>query len=234
MNSRVVMSKDIFATSGLNYQETENHLQRIDDAFDVMTELLQEARQCISKSIFIAAESMYDCFAEGGKVMVCGNGGSAADAQHFAAELVGKFKDPERRGLPVMALTADSATLTAWSNDVGYDDIFARQVQAFACPGDIVLGISTTGRSRNLIRAFEMAREEKVACIALLGGDGGDTLSLADVAIVVPASDSQRVQEVHMLVLHLLCELVEDRLTCADRSPQREPIHSSNGNAISG
>lgn len=233
MNSSVVTSADVFATSRLTYQQTADHLRRIDDAFDVMAKLLQEARQCMSRSIFVAADALYDCFAEGGKVMVCGNGGSAADAQHFTAELVGKFKDPERRGLPVIALTADSATLTAWSNDVGYEDIFARQVQAFASPGDIVLGISTSGRSHNLIKAFEVAREEQATRIALLGGDGGDTLPLADVAIVVPASDPQRVQEVQMLVLHLLCELVEDRLTRADRSLQPEPLHSSNGNVSS-
>ena len=108
-----------------------------------------------------------------------------------------------------MALTADTTFLTAWANDVGYDYVFSRQVETFAAKGDLLLGISTSGRSRNLIEAFKTARAHQVCCVALLGGDGGELLGLADVAVVVPTSDTQRIQEVQILVLHLLCELVE-------------------------
>jgi D-inositol-3-phosphate glycosyltransferase len=110
-----------------------------------------------------------------------------------------------------MALTADTAFITGWSNDMGYEDIFARQVQAFGQPGDLLVGISTSGRSPNLIHAFKTARALDIDCVALLGGDGGDLLALADIGIVVPSSNSQRIQEVHTLILHLVCELVESR-----------------------
>jgi phosphoheptose isomerase len=152
------------------------------------------------------------CYTRGGKVLICGNGGSAADAQHFAGELVGRFKISERPGLPALALSADTAVLTAWSNDASFDDIFARQVQAFGRPGDVLVSISTSGRARNVVNGMAAAQREGLRTIALLGGDGGDARALADLPIVVPAKDTQRVQEVQILVIHLLCELVEERL----------------------
>jgi phosphoheptose isomerase len=160
-----------------------------------------------------AAQEIGACFARGGKVLICGNGGSAAEAQHLAGELVGRFIQPNRAALPAMALTADTAVLTAWSNDTGYDHVFARQIEALGQPGDVLVALSTSGRSRNLIKAFEAARRCRMICIALLGGDGGDAWSLVDISIIVPSSDSQRIQETHLLVLHLLCELVETGLT---------------------
>src|SRR5215213_416563 len=181
----------------------------IAEGFDSAVQTLQRSRQVLEKPILEAARLMTTCLGQDGKLMVCGNGGSAADAQHLAAELVGRFTSEERRGLPVLALTAESAFLTAWANDVGYDQVFARQVEAFGKPGDLLIGISTSGRSNNVIEAFSLARQMNIQCLALLGGDGGDLLPLADAAILVPAWSTQRVQEVHTLVLHLLCELVE-------------------------
>jgi D-inositol-3-phosphate glycosyltransferase len=149
---------------------------------------------------------------------VCGNGGRAADAQHFAGELVGRFKIPGRRALPVLALTSDTAFLTAWSNDIGYEKVFSRQVEAHGQAGDVLIGMSTTGLSPNLIEAFNAARELDIACIALIGGDGGELVSLADHAIIVPSSNTQRVQEVHLFIIHALCELVEERFAPEDLS----------------
>jgi D-inositol-3-phosphate glycosyltransferase len=184
----------------------------IDYSFADAISALEKSRQTLAPAIVEAATAIGACFALGGKVLVCGNGGSAADAQHFAAEFVGKLRCSQRSGLPVIALTADSSFLTAWANDVGYEYVFSRQVETFAQPGDLLIGISTTGRSRNLIEAFKTARAAGIHSIALLGGDGGELLSLADLAVVVPATDTQRIQEVQHLVLHLLCELVEGQL----------------------
>lgn len=148
-------------------------LTLIDNSFSDAISALEKSRQ-IATAIFEAAAAISTCFALGGKVLVCGNGGSAADAQHFAAEFVGKFRISERPGLPVMALTADSSFLSAWANDVGYEYVFSRQVETFAQPGDLLIGISTTGRSHNLIEAFKTARAAQIYSIALLGADGGE------------------------------------------------------------
>ncbi|MBW4502113.1 MAG: glycosyltransferase [Scytonema hyalinum WJT4-NPBG1] len=184
----------------------------VDDSFAAAIAAMEKSRQTLKTTILEAAEVLLSCFSLGGKVLVCGNGGSAADAQHFAAEFVGKLRCSKRAGLPVIALTADTTFLTAWANDVGYEYVFSRQVETFAQPGDVLLGISTSGRSRNIIEAFKTARCSHINTIALVGGDGGELLPLADLALVVPATDTQRIQEVHHLVLHLLCELVEKQV----------------------
>lgn len=188
---------------------TETTLHR---SFQSLILSLQTAQTALSPAIETAAQRLSTCFASGGKVLICGNGGSAAESQHLAAELVGRFRCPHRAGLPAIALTADTAVLTAWSNDVGYAEVFARQVQTLAQPGDLLLGISTSGRSRNLIRAFQVARQQNLASLALLGGDGGPLQTLADLVLCVPATDPQRIQEVQLLIVHLLCELVEEQL----------------------
>jgi phosphoheptose isomerase len=121
----------------------------------------------------------------------------------------------------VIALTADTSILTAWSNDVGYDEVFARQVEALGRPGDVLIGLSTSGRSRNVVRAFEAARALGVRTVALLGGDGGAMAPLADVAVTVPSADTQHIQEVHLVVVHVLCELIETRLLAAVPAPAR-------------
>jgi len=187
----------------------QSALSLIDQSFDAALAAIERSRRQLGPAILKAAQAINTCFASGGKVLVCGNGGSAADAQHFVAELVGNFRSSSRVGLPALALTADTAFLTAWANDVGYEYVFSRQVETFGSRGDLLLGISTSGRSRNLIEAFVTARGRSVSCVALLGGDGGELLNLADVAVLVPASDTQRIQEVQIFVLHLLCELVE-------------------------
>jgi phosphoheptose isomerase len=195
----------------LNPQQSEDEDNRavISQAIEAAMDTLQQSRAILEKGLSQASELVISCLARGGKLMVCGNGGSAADAQHFSAELVGRFTSMERRGLPVIALTADSAFLTAWSNDVGYERVFSRQLEALGRPGDLLIGISTSGRSRNLLEAFTTAREMEIDTLAILGGDGGDLISLSGLALVVPSWNTQRIQEVQILALHLLCELVE-------------------------
>ena len=186
-----------------------DELAIIHNGFQSAQTLLQSAQHLLTQPILRLAQDITDCFAAGGKVLVCGNGGSAADAQHFAAELVGRFQTPNRPGLPVLALTTDTAVLTAWANDVGYDKVFARQVEAFGQPDDLLIGISTSGRSPNLIEAFSTAHDYGLRCAALLGKGGGALLTLADTAIIIPSTNAQRIQEMHILTLHLICELVE-------------------------
>jgi phosphoheptose isomerase len=184
----------------------------LDHGFESILSAVKQSQQRLYPAIQTASQAMSTCFSRGGKLLICGNGGSAADAQHFAAELVGRFCCPHRAGLPAMALTADTAFLTAWANDVSYDAIFARQVETFARPHDLLIGISTSGRSRNVIHAFEAAKRLNLTTIALLGGDGGELSAKADVSLVVPAFETQRIQEVQILIIHLLCELIEDQL----------------------
>jgi len=211
----------LVASQPVQHHEADQ-LEVIDRGFDELFAVLQEARRRIRGSVSEAATLLGACFAQQGKVLICGNGGSAAEAQHCAAELVGRFKRPDRPGLPALALTADTAFLTAWSNDSGYEHIFARQIEALGRAGDVLLGISTSGRSRNLIQAFQTARRCGVRSISLLGGDGGEVRSLADVAIVVPSNSTQHVQEVQLLVIHLCCELVEERLAAG--LPVERPV----------
>ena len=149
---------------------------------------------------------------EGRKLLLFGNGGSAADAQHIAAELVGRFLR-ERRPLPAIALTTDTSALTAIGNDYGFDDVFARQVRALGARGDVALAISTSGRSPNVLRAVEAARDAGLRVVALTGGDGGALAAAADVTLRVSASTlSARIQETHILIGHVICELVDQRL----------------------
>jgi D-sedoheptulose 7-phosphate isomerase len=145
----------------------------------------------------------------GGRVLAFGNGGSAADAQHFVAELVGRF-GRERRGLSAIALTTDPSVLTAVSNDLGFASVFRRQVEAHGRPGDVALGITTSGRSPNVLEALRAARQRGLVTVGLTGDGGGEVRGLVDHLIAVPHPDTQRVQEVHAMVLHVLCQAVED------------------------
>jgi len=145
----------------------------------------------------------------GGKVLVCGNGGSAADSQHIAAELVGRFKK-ERRGLAAIALTTDTSILTSLSNDYGFDRVFERQVEALGRKGDLLLAISTSGSSRNVLKAAAKARECGLTVAGFFGKNGGDILPHCDLAFLAPETDTPRVQELHLLAAHIICELVED------------------------
>jgi D-sedoheptulose 7-phosphate isomerase len=165
-----------------------------------------------SASIAAAADLITNCFRSNGKVLLCGNGGSAADCQHMAAELVGRLtNEKDRPGLPAIALTTDTSFLTAYPNDVGFDGVFARQVQALGSPGDILIAISTSGRSRNVLTAVEEARSKGLSIVGLLGEDG-PLATAADIAIRVPTDDTQVIQQVHLAVEHLICHLVERAL----------------------
>ncbi len=203
--------EQVLAEAQPDHGEEADGLAVVDRGFDGAITVLEESRRRLRPAILDGAVLLGRCLLQHGKILVAGNGGSAADAQHLASELVGRFKDPDRPGLPVIALTADSAILTAWSNDSGYEQVFARQVEALGRAGDVLIVISTSGRSRNLVQACEAARRQGMRCLALLGREGGDLRAPADVAIVVPSDDTQHIQETHILIIHLLCELVECR-----------------------
>ena len=152
-----------------------------------------------------------DCLQAGGKVLACGNGGSAADAQHFVAELVGRMSR-ERQSLPAISLSTDPSVLTALGNDYGYDSIFARQIEGLGRPGDILMAISTSGHSPNVLRGVEAARQRGLHTVALLGEGGDPLLGDCDVCIHIPSRNAQRVQEVHTAVLHAICDHVERQI----------------------
>ena len=169
------------------------------------------ADACLDQ-ILAAASTLCECFKAGNKVMICGNGGSAADAQHMAAEFVNRLsKDCERPGLPALALTTDTSFLTAYANDYGFSGAFERQVMTLGNPGDVLIAISTSGNSENLIRAVSASRDQRVRTIGLLG-EGGRLTALVDQAVVIPSVDTQQVQEVLLAVEHTICSLVEDYL----------------------
>jgi D-sedoheptulose 7-phosphate isomerase len=155
-----------------------------------------------------AAEAIANCFQAGGKLLTFGNGGSAADATHIAGELVGRFR-LERRGLPAISLSDNASAVTAIANDYQFDRVFARQIEALGCKGDVALGISTSGRSSNVVAGLEAARARGLVTIALTGGDAGRMPEAADLCIVAASSETPRVQEAHTLVAHVVCELIE-------------------------
>ncbi len=163
------------------------------------------------EKILSAAERITVAFRAGQKLLVFGNGGSAADAQHLAAEFVNRFR-LERKPLPAIALTTDTSILTAIANDYDFAEVFSKQVEALGSPGDVALGISTSGRSPNVIRALAKARERGLFTIGLGGGDGGRLPEVSDLLILVPSSETPRIQEGHLFFIHLVCELVEEAL----------------------
>ena len=170
--------------------------------------VMESVKGELAPKIAAVADLLADALGKGKKLLVMGNGGSAADAQHFAAEIVGRFK-MERRGLPAVALTTDSSILTAIGNDYGFEQIFRRQIEALACEGDVVVGISTSGTSRNVHGALLLARELGCRTIGLLGKDGGTIREIVDVDITVSCDDTPRVQEGHITIIHIICDLVE-------------------------
>jgi D-sedoheptulose 7-phosphate isomerase len=180
---------------------------------DSMT-ALQDAMETLSPRIAAAAQRMGQALLADRKILACGNGGSAADAQHFSAELLNRF-ERERPGLPGIALTTDTSTITSIANDYHFDDIFAKQVRALGQSGDVLLGITTSGNSPNVLRAIEAAHERNLVCVALTGRDGGKVpplLTDEDIHICVPTSSTARIQEVHGLVIHCLCDLIDYQL----------------------
>jgi D-sedoheptulose 7-phosphate isomerase len=176
-----------------------------------------------SGPILEAARLMTEALASGHKLLICGNGGSAADAQHIAAEFVSVLsKDFLRPGLAAIALTTDTSILTANANDFGFGGIFERQVQALGRPGDVVLGISTSGNSENVLRAVQYARAHQMCTVALTGGDGGKLAQAAQISICVPSDGSQFIQESHIMLGHILCDLVEQALVYEEGGPKGE------------
>ena len=192
--------------------------QRILGHFSESADLKMQAATQLAQPIAQAVDLMFMALSNGNRILACGNGGSAADCQHFAAELVGRF-ERERLPLPAMALTTDSSILTAVANDYGYKDVFAKQVQAFGQAGDVLLAISTSGNSPNVLAAIEAALERDMRVVALTGNGGGKVahmLSDADVHVCVPHDRTARIQEVHLLTLHCLCDGIDVALFGGD------------------
>lgn len=170
----------------------------------------QRTSECCTSTILIAADAIAESFRIGGKLLLCGNGGSAADCQHMAAEFTSRLsEDFVRPGLPAIALTTDTSFLTAYANDFDFEGVFARQVQALGKPRDVLLGISTSGNSKNVIQSVETAQRMNLRTIALTGASGGRLKELADVVICVPSDNTQYIQETHLAVEHIICHLVE-------------------------
>ena len=179
-------------------QELQAHQETIEKTIELMTSSIEQA-----------CHLMVDTLKNGNKILLIGNGGSAADAQHIAAELTGRYKS-ERRGLPAIALTTDTSALTAISNDYGYGRVFDRQVEALANKGDLLIGISTSGNSANILSAFKVASELGCKTLGMSGKDGGEMNDACDLNLVVPSDDTPRIQEMHILIGHILCQAVDD------------------------
>lgn len=190
----------------------EESFRFIEAAFDHASETFTRAKKNLTVPVIQAASVLVNCFRKKGKILICGNGGSAAESQHLAAELIGRFEIAGREGLPAISLTADSAVITAWSNDIGYADIFARQVDALGAKGDVLFCFSTSGESQNVINAMKAAIARGMTCIALTGRGGGEMGLYAHINMVVPSNNTQRVQELHLHILHTLCSLLEEKL----------------------
>lgn len=183
-------------------------IDSIERALEEHRLLVDTVRRDLVPQVAQAASILIDCTLSGGKIMWCGNGGSAADAQHLAAELIGRFKR-ERQPIASIALTTDTSVLTCVGNDYGFSDIFSRQVEALAVPGDVLVAISTSGNSENVLRAVQAVKPKGVRCIGLLGRDGGKLKALCDLSLVIPSQDTARIQEMHITLGHILCDLLE-------------------------
>jgi D-sedoheptulose 7-phosphate isomerase len=184
----------------------------LEEELKIHIRIMKKTVEQCSPTICEIAECLVECFREGNKVLLCGNGGSAADSQHIAAEFVNRFR-MERAALPAIALTVDTSILTAIGNDSSYEFTFSRQVEALARPGDILAAISTSGGSPNILKALEVARERGVKTVGLTGEKGHQTMApQCDLCLVVPSADTPRVQEVHEFVWHAICEMVEQAM----------------------
>lgn len=186
----------------------ENALAHVVSSFQEGAALRMKVASECGRAIVEAASVVAECLQAGGKILFCGNGGSAADSQHLAAEFVGRFIQ-ERRALAALALTVNTSVLTAVGNDYGFEQVFSRQIQALGCRGDVAVGISTSGQSPNVIAAMREARRLGIKTIALSGKDGGALAKCVDIPIVVSATNTARIQECHLTIGHLICELAE-------------------------
>ncbi|HEX8038342.1 MAG TPA: glycosyltransferase, partial [Chryseosolibacter sp.] len=201
---------------------------KIETAFDQAAEIFLRSKKQIAAPILQTGQLLADAYRKGKKLLICGNGGSAAESQHFAAELVGRFEMAKRPALSAIALTCDTAVLTAWANDLGYEDVFARQVEALGAKGDVLFCFSTSGNSPNVVNAMKAALSKGMQCIALTGKGGGEMSLYAHLNIVIPSDNTQRIQELHLHVLHTLCTLVEEALF-----RKRKTTHiNGNGHAL--
>lgn len=176
-------------------------------------ELKNKVKEELSERIIQVVHALVQCIKDGGKILLCGNGGSAADAQHFAGELVVRLSsDYTRSALPAITLSSNDYVLTACANDFGFEQVFSRQIEALGKPEDVLFCISTSGNSPNLLVAAEKAKDKKMKTVGLLGSDGGRLKDLSDLSIVVPSTNTPRIQEIHIFICHILCELVEKEL----------------------
>lgn len=185
----------------------KNIISQLEDSASVKRKMMVS---CVD-SIVSAAELMIETIKSGAKILLCGNGGSAADSQHLAAELVSKLK-LERSAIPAIALTTNTSTLTAIANDYDFSQVFVRQLEAFGRKNDLLVGISTSGNSENVLKAVDYAHKNGLRAIVMTGGDGGDLAGKADVDIIVPSEDVQRIQEAHITVGHILCDILEQSI----------------------
>ena len=183
----------------------ENIKNQILESAKIKKEMVNIGVESIEK----AAELLIESIKAGGKILWCGNGGSAADAQHLATELMGGMSDHDRMPIPSIALTTDSSFITAWSNDTDFDSIFSRQVQGLGAEGDVLIGISTSGNSENVINALKQAKYKNLKTIAFAGKTGGSLDGIADITIKVPSDNTQRIQESHIMIGQILCSLIE-------------------------
>mgnify|MGYP001323439748 FL=1 len=183
----------------------ENIKNQILESVKIKKQIVQNGVAEIEK----AAGLLIDCVKYGGKIYWCGNGGSAADAQHLATELMGGMSDHDRMPIPSIALTTDSSFITAWSNDNDFDSVFSRQIQGLGKEGDVLIGISTSGNSKNIINAIKQAKYKKLKTITLTGSTGGKLDGIADITIKIPSENTQRIQESHIMVGQILCSIIE-------------------------
>jgi len=184
-------------------------LETIKKEFELHLQTIQDVQNNMETKLESAAKLVVETLKNGNKILIFGNGGSAADAQHFAAELTGRYKT-ERRGLPAIALTTDTSALTAIGNDYGYDRVFDRQVESLASKGDLLIGISTSGNSKNVLNAFTLGKEIGCNIIGMSGRDGGAMNEASNINLVIPSNDTPRIQEMHILFIHTLCQIVDD------------------------
>ena len=193
-------------------------VERIRQLFAESMETKARAAELLPDSILAAGQRMVECLLNGGKILTCGNGGSAGDAQHFSSELLNRF-ERERPALPAVALTTDSSTLTSIANDYSYNEVFSKQVRALGNTGDVLLAISTSGNSGNVIQAIQAAHDRGMGVVAMTGREGGEMANMysdGDVEIRVPAQSTARIQEVHLLVIHALCDHIDQQLFGAE------------------
>lgn len=188
--------------------------QRVRASFADSVAVKQQCADALAGDITLAAARMTECVLTNGKVLSCGNGGSAGDAQHFSSEMLNRF-ERERPGLPAMALTTDASTVTSIANDYQFADIFSKQIRALGQPGDVLLAITTSGNSHNVLNAIDAAHDREMTVILLSGKDGGPaaaSLHASDIELRVPSTSTARIQETHLLIIHCLCDLIDHQL----------------------